>query len=119
MLLNCTRAVYSFSKPEIKTRFGLTQELVALMDAGVYLGLGVGYFMRYVLDNSLKQGFTFTLMSTLCAVSYAFIPLLSFLSTEQGIVTELTLFLCLFLYGYCQLKFLPVCLSLVNHHYTT
>lgn len=52
LILYMLRSAYSFSKPYLREQYKLSNYYIALMDALIFLGIGIGFMMRYYFAGS-------------------------------------------------------------------
>ena len=118
VILNGSRAVYSFCKPFIKQTYSLSDMALTLTDAALYTGLGIAFLLQSLLSSHKKseQVKEFFLVSVLVVGCFGAVAGLSFVSESES-ATQLVIIL-IFLYGFCQFKFLPVYMSLLNYYFT-
>lgn len=50
-LLHSIRTSYAFSKPYIKTTYDLSNLFLSVLDASIYMMLGVGFLLRFIYVN--------------------------------------------------------------------
>ena len=112
--LHATRMSYSSAKTHIKNQYELTNILMAIVDATIYIGLGIGYLTRYLTFKKSKQLKHFLIVGILFNAFYMLFPLLSILGLLSIKSVEPIYVLCMFFYGYFQLHHWVVLLSKLN-----
>lgn len=52
LMLYMLRSGYSFSKPYLREQYKLSSYYISLMDALIFLGVGIGFMLRYYFAGS-------------------------------------------------------------------
>lgn len=71
---------YSFVKPSFEKEFHLDHLFLGLFDGLVYLSLGIGFFMRYLLEGKMAPTLAYLVFGALASIGYCVIPVLSLIS---------------------------------------
>lgn len=118
LMLHVLRTGYSFSKPYFKKAYDLSSPFVAVVDATIYLSLGLGFLLRPLVFRSSKSSLLiFFITTTLSALGYMLFPLLSLTHVLSSSNAEPIIFMCMFIYGFFQLNIWPSMLATMKDHY--
>lgn len=121
--IHTMRMSYSFVKPSFEKEFHLDHLFLGLFDGLVYLSLGIGFFMRYLLEGKMAPTLAYLVFGSIASVGYCIIPVLSLadenkISIESSFILQYGLpGLGLIMFGFCQFSAWPVLLFLVNQHF--
>ena len=125
--LHTLRMCYSFNKLYIKQQFQITDFYLGVLDALVYISLGVGTFMRYTLIRNPLHLTTIYLATSICAaMSIAFISMLgvyadytNILQHEHFTLFKVLITVALVLFGLMQLTSRPIATALMGSELDT
>ena len=112
---------YSFNKLYIKQEFDFTDFYLGVLDALVYISLGVGTLMRYsLIRNPLHLTSIYLATSIFAAMSIAFISILGLYADYANLLDHkyFTLFkvlitVALVVFGFMQLTSRPIATALL------
>ena len=91
------------------------------MDSLVYVSLGVGFFLRFLLVGKMNLVFSYVLFVGIAAVAYLIIPVTSLIFGEQVqeniFLQEVLPAVGLLVFGFCQFAAWPALLTLTSEHF--
>ena len=106
LLLYMLRSAYSYSKPYIKAQFSVTNFFLSLVDASQFIGLGIAYTIKYLLD----QHYTVAHLKNhglVMSLFYLLIPVIPLFGNAIPTHFPFILLICFFLFGFLQFAFRP------------
>lgn len=121
MTLHCMRMTYSHILPNFKQTFHQTNLFLGLFGACIYLALGLGFLLRFTIEDKKNIVKSFFFCITLACLGYLIIPLSSILLNTK--ITANYLFqtilpgLGLLLFGFWQFAAWPTLLTLINYYF--
>jgi sugar phosphate permease len=77
--IHMMRMSYSFNKSNIKKKFSFDGYFLGILDAFVYISLGIGFFLRYRLIKSANHTKILLQTSILIGIFFCVIPIISLL----------------------------------------
>lgn len=120
--LHVLRMCYSFNKFYIKKEFQITDFYLGVLDALVYLSLGVGTLLRYTLiRNPLHLTEIFLATSIASSFSIAIISYLGLISDYNNLtqhshflIFKIIITIALMVFGFMQLTSRPIATSILG-----
>lgn len=108
--LHTLRMCYSFNKMYIKKEFQITDFYLGVLDALVYLSLGIGTLLRFTLiRNPVNLTKIFLAGSILTSLSISVISFLGLISHgENYLLFKIFITIALALFGFMQLTSRPI-----------
>ena len=82
MSIDMMRTCYSFNKSFIQKYYGLNDLFISIIDAWIFLTVGVGSFLKFSISNSLKPVQTCFWTCMIAAIAFSIIPIISLAKPE-------------------------------------
>jgi hypothetical protein len=117
------RMAYSFNKANIKKKFMFNGYFLGILDAFVYIALGVGFFLRFKLIKSGNLTRILLKTSVLISGFFCVIPIISLLNlgihpdSGANLFIKVICSISLLSFGFCQLAIWPITFTLVSFYY--
>lgn len=132
--IHILRMSYSSVKSNFEEAYRLDNIFLGLFDGLVYMSLGFGFFFRFLIEGNSKKTTIYLVFGIITALSFAVIPTLSFILSEQNEINAkgkaimtigeqpfsiqyLIPGISLIFFGFCQFTAWPVLLYLVSQHF--
>ena len=120
--IHMLRMCYAFNKFYIKQEFKITDFYLAVLDALVYLSLGIGTLFRYTLiRNPIDFTLTYLVTSIFATLSIAIVSVLGLVSDEEKIsdhhhysLFKALISISLMVFGFMQLTSRPIVTALLG-----
>jgi sugar phosphate permease len=119
--LHTMRMSYAQVKTDFQKAFDLSNLYLGLFDALVYISLGLGFFLRFLIQGNLNLVSSYAIFISFASLAYLIIPVthLAFQEEvkEHSLLREVLPSIGLLLFGFCQFPAWPTLLTLTNDHF--
>jgi hypothetical protein len=107
VLLYMLRAGYSYCKPYIKKQYQFSLLFLSLIDALQFIGLGLGFLLKYFLYKQQHTITQFTINGAVMTSIYILIPFIPLIGGSSTTYFDAVLLICSFSFGFLQYSFKP------------
>jgi sugar phosphate permease len=75
LFMHALRTGYSYAKPYFKTEYNLSNPFLAVLDASIYLFMGVGFALRYLFIDEKNLTRSYFITGMIFSLAFALFPL--------------------------------------------
>ena len=81
--LHTMRMSYSQIKPDFQKTFDQSNFFLGLFDALVYISLGIGFFLRFLLQGKMSIIISYAIFTSIASAAYLVIPVSSLILKDE------------------------------------